>query len=194
MGSTAGRGVFIAGAIGLIAAFTALPARAQSPWDEGRSWASVRAGYAKSGARFAADGSYGYGFSYSWFLNNNVGWTLAMSHDLLGRYWGAAEIEVPMTTEFTRHFRWGGSSAMYLGAGIGAVYHKTYRTGADQSGFRQGILAVTGVNSMINPSSMVGVDFRWMLEQDTRSINPAFPNLEASSAVWTAKVSYSRVF
>jgi hypothetical protein len=194
MGSTAGRGVFVAGAIGMIVALSALPARAQSPWDDGKNWFSVRAGYAKSGARFAADGSYGYGFSYSWFLDNNVAWTLGVSHDLLGRYGGAAEIEVPVTTEFTRHFRWGGSTAYYLGAGVGAVYHKTYRTGADQSGFRQAVLATTGVNSMINPSSTIGFDFHWMFEQDTRSINPAFPNLEASSPVWSAKVSYSRVF
>ncbi|HKQ59130.1 MAG TPA: hypothetical protein VJY35_14815 [Candidatus Eisenbacteria bacterium] len=194
MGSTAGRGVFVAGAIGMMVALTALPARAEGPWDEGKNWLSVRAGYAKSGARFAADGSYGYGFSYSWFLSNNIAWTMGMSHDLLGRYFGAAEIEVPITTEFTRHFRWGSMTRQYLGGGIGAVYHKTYRTGVDQSGFRQGIFVTTGANSMINAGSMLGIDFRWMLEQDTRSINPAFPNLEASSPVWTAKVSYSRVF
>jgi hypothetical protein len=175
--------------------FATLPARAaDSPWDEGQQWVSVRFGYAESGARNAANGSYGYGFGYTWFLGRGVAWSAAVQHDLLGRYGAAAEIEIPVTTEFTRHFRWGASTRSYLGGGWGLIYHKTYRTGADEAGFRQGIYVATGANSSLTANSMIGLDARYMLEQDTRSINPAFPNTEASSTVLSVKLSYSRVF
>ena len=181
----------IAGALALAAG----PARAQEGhWDEGRQWASVRAGYAKSKAYFAADGGFGYGFSYSWFVGRSLSWSASLQHDVLGRIGSAAEIEIPVTTEFNYHFRWGGSTRMYMGGGWGAVYHKTYRTGADESGFRQGVMVTTGVNAAVDPQSLVGIDFRIMLENGTRSINPTFPNIEPSSSVWGAKLSYSRVF
>ena len=100
----------------------------------------------------------------------------------------------PITTEFTRHFQWTPQTRPYLGLGWGAIYHKTYRTGADESGFRQGIYFATGANSVLSPGTLIGLDIRWMLEQDTRSLNPTFPNREASSSVVSAKLSISRSF
>jgi outer membrane protein W len=88
----------------------------------------------------------------------------------------------------------GASARPYLGLGWGAIYHKTYRTGADESGFRQGIYLATGANTKINARSMLGLDLRYMIEQDTRSNNPTFPNDKASSSVVSAKLSYSRVY
>lgn len=167
---------------------------ADDHWDEGRQWISARVGFAKSGARLAPGGSFGYGFGYTWFLNRNVAWSASVGHDLLGRYGSAAEIEVPITTDVTRHFRWSPQTRPYLGLGWGAIYHKTYRTGADLSGFRQGVYVAAGANSSLSPGGLIGLDLRWMLEQDTRSINPAFPNPEASSSVVSAKLSFSRAF
>ena len=201
-GSTGGRrgigtcAVWV-GLFGIVGALVlaALPARAaDGPCDEGKHWISVRAGYAKSRARLAANGSYGYGFSYTWFLARGVAWTASVQHDLLGRFGAASEIEVPFATEFTRHFNLGATARPYLGGGWGAIYHKTYRTGADESGFRQGLYVSTGANAVLDATSLIGFDLRMTLEQDTRSINPSFPNIEPSSTVWSAKVSYSRVF
>ena len=176
-------------------ALAAAPARAATgQWDNDARWISVRAGYAKSGARFAPGGSFGYGFAYSWFLAKGTAWSASVQHDVLGRYGRAAEIEVPITTEFTRHFRWSEPARPYLGVGWGAVYHKTYRTGADESDFRQVLYLTGGGNAALNATSLVGFDVRLMLEQDTRSINPTFPNIEASSTVWSAKLTYSRAF
>lgn len=187
----------LAGLIGIagMLVLAPVPARAAGDqWDDGRHWVSVRAGFARSGARLAPDGSFGYGFGYTWFLARNLAWSASVGHDLLGRYGAAAEIEVPITTEFARHFQWSTQTRPYLGLGWGAIYHKTYRTGADLSGFRQGIYVATGANSVLSAGSLIGFDVRWMVEQDTRSINPTFPNSEASSTVLSAKLSFSRAF
>jgi hypothetical protein len=197
VGRSAGTQRVLAGiiAIAVMVALAPAPARAADDhWDEGRHWISARVGFAKSGARFAPGGSVGYGFGYTWFLARNVAWSASVGHDLLGRFGSAAEIEVPITTEFTKHFQWSGQTRPYLGVGWGAIYHKTYRTGADLSGFRQGLYVTTGANSSLSAGALIGLDLRWMLEQDTRSINPTFPNFEASSSVVSAKLSVSRAF
>jgi hypothetical protein len=195
--ASAGTNRALAGLIGVavMLALAPVPARtADDHWDEGRHWVSVRAGFAKSGARLAPSGSFGYGFGYTWFLARNLAWGASVGHDLLGRYSSAAEIEVPITTEFNKHFQWSAQTRPYLGLGWGAIYHKTYRTGADGSGFRQGVYVATGANSSLSAGGLIGLDLRWMLEQDTRSINPTFPNSEASSSVLSAKLSVSRAF
>jgi hypothetical protein len=187
----------LAGLLGIAVMIALAPAPARAAddhWDEGRSWISARVGFVRSGARLAPDGSFGYGFGYTWFLARNLGWSATVGHDLLGRYGSAAQIEVPVTTEFTKHFQWSAQTRPYLGVGWGAVYYKTYRTGADLSDFRQGIYVATGANSSLSAGSLIGIDVRYMLEQDTRSINPTFPNPKASSTVLSAKVSVSRAF
>jgi outer membrane protein W len=175
-------------------AFAPLPARAaDDAWSDDVRWISVRIGSAGSGARFAPNGSFGYGFGYTWFLTKQVAWSATVQHDVLGRFGDASEVEVPIMVEFTKHFRFSAPARPYLGAGWGAVYHKTSRTGADESGFRQGLYVTTGGNAALNAGSLIGVDFRVLLEQDTRSINPTFPNSQASSTRWSVKLSYSRV-
>ena len=188
--------VALMGLVGLTAMLAPVPAAraAEDHWDEDRRWISARVGYARSGARLAPGGSYGYGFGYTWFLARNLAWSASVGHDLLGKYGSAAQIEVPITTEFTRHFSWSPQTRPYLGVGFGAIYYKTYRTGADISDFRQGIYLATGANSSLTAGSVIGLDVRWMVEQDTRSVNPTFPNPEASSTVLSAKLSVSRVF
>jgi hypothetical protein len=184
------------GLVGLwaIAMGLSTPARAaDDPWSEDVSWVSMRVGSASSGAQFAPPGGFGYGFGYTWFLAHQLAWSATVQHDLLGHFGSAAEMEVPVTVEFTRHFHFSSTSRPYLGAGWGAIYHKTYRTGADASGFRQGVYVAVGGNTMLNDASLIGVDLRLMIEQDTRSINPTFPNIEPSSDNWSIKLSYSRV-
>jgi hypothetical protein len=186
--------VTLASLIGMVMVLAPARARADEPWDAGHHWVSARIGFVKSGAEFAPDGSLGYGFGYSWILGHNLAWSATAGYDLLGKYGGAAEFEIPLTTEFTRHFRWGSNARPYLGLGWGAIYHKTYRTGADESGFRQAIYLTAGGNTKVNANNLLGLDFRYQLEQDTRSNNPTFPNSAASSSVLSAKLSYSRVF
>lgn len=167
---------------------------ADAPWEKGTNWLSARVGVVKSTADFAPGASVGYGFGYTWFLGNNLAWAATAGYDVLGKYGAAAEIEIPLTSEFTRHFRWSESARPYLGLGWGAIYHKTYRTGADESGFRQAIYLTLGANTVLNAKNLLGVDVRFMLEGDSRSINPTFPNTKASSTVLSAKLSYSRLF
>jgi hypothetical protein len=178
----------------ILALVSAAPARAaDDPWSQDANWVSVRFGYAKSAADLAPDGAVGYGFGFTHFIQNGVAWSAAVQHDLLGRYGDAAEVEVPFTVEFTKHMKWSESTRPYLGLGWGAFFHKTYRTGADESGFRQGIYIASGANAAIDRSSLIGFDLRIVVEQDTRSVNPTFPNRNASGGVWSAKLSYTRL-
>ena len=183
------------GILGLIVAAAAVPpARAaDNPWGEDSHWVSVRVGTAGSGARLASSGSFGYGFSYTWFLSKQLAWSATAQHDVIGRYGAASEIDVPFTVEFTRHFGLSSIAEPYLGGGWGAAYHKTYLTGADESGFRQGIYLAVGGNGLVNAGNLIGVDFRLMLEQDSRTLNPTFPNSHAATRNWSLKLSYSRV-
>ncbi|MBI1796165.1 MAG: hypothetical protein HY076_07010 [Candidatus Eisenbacteria bacterium] len=198
-GSTADRGAvcrraLIAGWALVCTLAAALPARAaDDPWGADAQWGAVRFGYAKSGAEFAGDGAVGWGFSYTRFLHAGVAWTAAVQHDLLGRYNSASEVEIPLTVEFTKHVAWSESARPYFGLGWGAFFHKTYRTGNDESGFRQGIFLATGANGVIDKASLIGLDVRLVIEQDTRSINATFPDKGASGIVWSAKISYTRI-
>src|SRR5262249_15894109 len=97
------------------------------------------------------------------------------------------------TVEFDKHMAFSQSARPYVGAGWGAVYHKTYRTGLDVSGFRQAIFLSLGGNAALNANSLIGVDFRLMLEQDTPSINPTFPDIGAREARLSLKLSYPRM-
>jgi hypothetical protein len=193
-GRRAGTGVFLAALI-FVLALTAAPAfAAGEAWDKDHHWVSARVGVAKSGATLAPGGNLGFGCGYTWMLGTDVSWGATAGYDVLGKYGAAAEIEIPVTTEFAKHFRMGPAARPYLGLGWGVIYHKTYRTGADQGGWRQGIYLATGANTSIGGAGLVGVDFRYMLEQDTRSNNPTFPNPDASGSVTSLKLSYSYVF
>lgn len=190
----AGKGLTLAGLIGMLALIAAPAFASGEAWDKDHHWVTGRIGLAKSGATLAPSGNLGFGFGYTWMLGTDVSWAATAGYDVLGKYGGAAEIELPITTEFAKHFRMGPAARPYLGLGWGVVYHKTYRTGADTGAWRQGIYLATGANTSIGPAGLVGVDFRWMLEQDTRSTNPTFPNSSASGSVTSLKLSYSYVF
>jgi len=189
-------GIALLGLLGGLGAmvFASVPAGAAGDaWSDDSRWVSVRAGSPAAGARLAPGSGLDYGFGYTRFLANEVAWSATVQHDVRASFADAAEIEVPITVELTKHFRVSTPARPYLGGGWGTIYHKTFHTGADESGFRQGVYLATGANAVLNAGSLIGVDVRLMLEQDTRSINPTFPRIEASSTRWSVKLSYSRV-
>jgi outer membrane protein W len=182
-------------AVGAAEAPAVAPAPASvDAWARGRQWVSVRAGYAKAASKFSADGNLGGGFAYSRFLSRKWALTAAAHYDNLGKFGGASEIEIPFTLELDRHFQWATPARPYLGFGTGAFFHKSYRTGADESDVRKGVFFSTGVNSAISDESLIGLDVRTLFEFDAVSHNPVFINEEKSTIHWGVKVGYSRFF
>jgi len=140
----------------------------------GSQWMSVRAGYAKASGEQAPNGLVGGGFGYRRFVLDK--WSVAgyAHYDLLGRFGDAAEIQIPITLEATRHSRWGAAVYPYVGIGAGAFYHKRYRTGADDSGFTPGRFLTCGMHLPVRRQGLLGLDVR-MATVDKLDANPAFP-------------------
>jgi hypothetical protein len=163
------------------------------PWGEGRQWFSFRAGYAKSTVKESGDGNVGAGFGFT-----RVGkglWSVGgFAHlELLGRFAGSAEIEIPATLEVARHSAWKSGVRPYLGFGGGAFYHKFYRTGADIADLRPGFYFLGGMNAPISDHSLLGFDVRMVFQGSASSENPVFPNSREDAVHWSAKLNYSRV-
>ena len=174
------------------------------PWAKHAQWMSVRAGYAKSTAEGSADGSVGLGFGYTRFLNSRWAASAHGHLELLGKYLGAAEIEIPWTAEITRHSRWGLAFRPYLGLGAGVFYHKFYRTGGDAASVRPGGYVVAGANTPIADRTLLGLDVRMIFESSEGGSNPVFgvvpkdgsstiPEIKDGSR-WSVKLNYARVF
>src|SRR4051794_26499810 len=115
-------------------------------WSKGRQWVSLRAGYAKSTVGGSADGNLGGGLGVSWFYTRR--WSVgAYVHDeLLGKFGGSAEIEMPITLEVVRHTRWGSALHPYLGFGAGMFRHRYFRTGDDVTSSNGGQYVTFGAN------------------------------------------------
>jgi len=179
-----------------------MPAGAETkPWSKHSQWGSVRFGYAKSTAEGSADGNLGCGVGFTRFWNSRWATGAFVHWELLGRYGGAAEIEIPWTLELTRHFKWNTSLRPYLGVGGGVFYHKFYRTGEDEASLRPGGYLVGGGNMPINDRSLLGVDVRAILEAEEASTNRIFgvvtdgsPPEVKQGARWSVKVSYAWVY
>jgi hypothetical protein len=170
------------------------PVRAAGdPWSAESRWASVRIGSTSSGAQFAPPASVGLGFGYTYFLGNQVAASATVGYDVMGRFGDATEIEIPFTVDFTKHFKFSEAGRPYMGAGLGAIYHKLNRTGDDASDFRQAIYLAIGGNAALDHLNLLGIDFRYTLEQNTRSINNTFPNPKPATHNFSLKFSYSRV-
>ena len=174
-----------------------------SHWASRRQWLSFRAGYAKSGTEDAANGSVGGGIGYSRMLSRMkiYKWTLFKSFSLggyahieqLGRFGNAAEIEVPITLELVRHFRWGSPYVHpYLGVGGGAFYRKLYRSGDDIGVMRSGKYLVLGVNSPIDGTNVLGLDLRLVkLDATNVRVNPVFGAGDNNATHWSVKINYA---
>jgi len=175
---------------------TCASARAQDdPWQKGASWISLRAGYAKSLEGGAPDGMGGYGFGYSRMLSNRVSFGVFVHHELLGKFGGAAQIEVPMTAEYAFHFRWKTPLRPYVGMGVGAFYHKAYRSGADRADFLPATVLKFGADTPLDAHSVLGVDARLAtVASDDETLDPVFGRDKPTSLRWSVKLGYARVF
>jgi len=179
-------------AVALLGAAAHARADVSSPWAAEQNWISVRAGYAKASVKAAADGLGGFGFGFNHFRNSKWAFGAYAHYEVLGRFGPAQEIEVPLTAEVTRHFKWTTPARPYLGLGTGAFFHKTYRTGDDGSDTRTGYYVVGGMNAPISDHSLFGLDLRAIVETSARSTNPVFPNSSANAIHWSVKLDYSR--
>jgi hypothetical protein len=171
----------VAAALAGAAVVTAFAADSPATTDvmkRGSQWMSVRAGYAKGSGDVAPDGLIGGGFGYRRFVLDRWAVGAFAHYELLGQFGRAAEIEVPLTLEVTRHSRWGAAVYPYVGIGAGAFYHKLSRTGADESGFTPGRYLTLGVHVPIHKPGLLGVDVR-MASVDKLDGNPAFPGPDA---------------
>ncbi len=152
---------------------------ADHEWSRGSQWFSMRAGYAKGSGDFAPNGMVGYGFGYRRFVLDRWSIGAFVHHELLGRFGGAADIEVPMTVEIVRHTRWGAAFYPYAGVGAGAYYRKYYRTGQGFSGFDPGAYLTLGAHTPITKAGLLGLDIR-LSRVDAPDENPVFSGPDAS--------------
>lgn len=129
-------------------------------WSKGRGWVTLRAGYAKSSFGGSAAGNVGGGFGFSHFLSNK--WAIGgyVHEDLLGKFGGSAEIEIPMTLEIVRHGRWGAALHPYVGLGGGAFWRKYYRTGDDLTKVHGAAYLTLGANTPLGRGRVFGIDLR----------------------------------
>lgn len=166
---------------------------ASSPWIRDANWMSFRAGTASSAVKNSPDGNVGVGFGMYHFLNHRWAAALQADLDVLGKFSGATEMELPLTLEMTRHFRWKTPTMRpYVGAGTGVWFHRYYRTGDDQADVRPGIYLSGGINTPIAPRSLLGVDMRLTFQGNAESDNPLFPNQDTNALHWSFKLNYLR--
>ena len=196
----------------------AVPVRAQgTPWDEGRTWMSVRLGYAGSRSQTAGHGGAGYGIGFSRMLSRShvnqwsvfgieplgfLHWTLFKHysmgayahHDVLGRFGSASEIEIPATFEVTRHFAWKSAAHPYLGLGGGWFYRKSYGTGDDFGRGVRGLYLAGGFNAPVTDRQMLGLDIRLArLDSKNIPVNPVFGAGQPTATHVSIKLSYAIV-
>jgi len=171
-------------------------ARAQDDaWQKGASWVTFRAGYAKSLEGGAPDGMGGYGFGFSRMLSHRVSFGVFVHHELLGKFGGAAQIEIPMTAEYAFHLRWKTALRPYVGLGVGAFYHKVYRSGADRADLLPATIYKFGADTPLGVHSVLGVDARLAsVASDDETLDPVFGRDKPTSLRWSVKLGYSRVF
>jgi hypothetical protein len=164
----------------------------KSPWTRNANWLSLRVGTARSYAKYAPAASFGAGFGTYHFLNRRWAAGLHADVNVLGKFAGSTEIDAPIAVEMSRHFHWSETLRPYLGAGTGAFFHKTYRTGGDQASMRPGIFFSGGMNTPVSARSLLGLDVRMTVQTSARSADPVFPNEGKSATMLTFKLNYLR--
>lgn len=159
----------------------ALPSFAEGSADEagisqqrGTQWMSVQAGYARGAGDIAPNGLIGGAFGYRRFVLDR--WSVGgfIGCDLLGKFGGSADIDVPLIIEIARHSKWGSAVYPYFGFGMGAHYRKYYRTGEDVSGFTPGRHATVGVMTPVHKGGLLGLSLR-MTSVEKMDDNSVFP-------------------
>ena len=181
-----------------LAALIVTSARAEGidePWQKGSRWVSFRAGYAKSLEGGAPNAMGGYGFGLSRMLSDRVSLGFFIHHELLGKYGGAAQIEIPITAEYAFHLRWNTPLRPYVGMGVGAFYHKIYRSGADRTEMQPAAIFKFGADAPLDARNLIGMDARLAaVASDDETVDPVFGKSKPSSLRWSIKLNYSRVF
>jgi len=177
----------------------------QTPWRSSAQWLSIRGGYAKSSEVNSPQAGFGVGVGYTRMLDRWRFWRWTMfKHfslggsvhvEQLGTYGRAAEYLIPLTVELDRHFSWTPYMKPYVGIGGGAFYRKLYRTGNDIGQFEPGVFFVAGMNTPLDRSRVLGVDFRYSsVDADGENPNPVFTREEASTRHWGLKLNYSMAY
>jgi hypothetical protein len=164
-------------------------------WKDGSRWFSFRAGYAKSLEGGAPNAMAGYGFGLSKMLSDRVSLGFFLHHELLGKFGGAAQIEIPITAEYAFHLRWNTALRPYVGMGVGAFYHKIYRSGADRTEMQPAAIFKFGADAPLDGRNLIGIDARLAaVTSDDETVDPVFGKSKPSSLRWSIKLNYSRVF
>jgi hypothetical protein len=167
----------------------------EEPWHRGANWTTFRAGWAKSLEGGAPSGWAGYGFGFSHMMSDRVSVGLFIHHELLGKFGAAAEIEIPITAEYAYALKWDTALRPYVGLGLGAFYHKIYRSGADRTDLLPATIFKFGADTALDPHNVLGMDARaaWVLNDD-EVVDPVFGKSKPTSIRWSVKLQYSRVF
>jgi len=164
------------------------------PWRRGATWMSFRLGVSGSKVENSPDAGIAFGVGGMHFRNPKWAYGLNLDVDVLGKFNGATQMEIPITLELSRHMRWGTDTFRpFLGTGLGAYYYRTYRTGADATDVRPGFHLSGGFNSTISNSALLGVVARGALQWGAELDDPYFPNDSNSAVHWSVKLNYSRV-
>jgi hypothetical protein len=165
---------------------------AHRPWVRGANWLGFRAGASAASELGRPAPGPGFGIGYQHFRSRRWATGIQLDYDLVGKYGGAAEIDVPFHFELTRHFGWGDAMRPYTGLSAGGTWHRTYRTGADEAEMRPSVFLVGGANVPIGPRALMGADFRVGWEGSARSSDPVFPNTSNTLLTWRFKIAYLR--
>jgi hypothetical protein len=165
---------------------------AHHPWVRGANWLGFRAGASAVSELGRPAPGPGFGFGYQHFRSRRWAVGIQFDYDLVGKYGGAAEIDVPLHLELTRHFAWGDAMRPYTGLSAGATWHRTYRTGADEAEMRPSVFLVAGANLPVAARALMGADFRVGWEGSARSDDPVFPNTSNTLLTWRFKIAYLR--
>ncbi len=164
-------------------------------WNKGKTWVTLRAGFATSTEPGSAGGAIGAGLGLQHFITSRWSLGLTGDGDLLGKFGAAAEIEYPVTMQLMRHFRWQTALRPYLGAGGGAYYHKFFRTGNDVAQWKGGSFLTAGANLPVTGRSILGLDARMaFVSGDPSAVNPVFGNQRAQLTHYTLKLGWSLAF
>lgn len=176
----------------LVAGLTSLCAvplhAVENAWAPGTNWLSLRGGYAKMASDNAPNGAAGYGFGYTrmlgpWWIFENFSLGANVHHELLGRFAGAALVDVPFAVELDRHFLWSGGVVPYVGVGAAAHYLKGYRYPDAPGEVRGGPYLVGGANLQVNPNNALGFDVRVGTLADVDE-----------TYLWSIKLNYAWVY
>ena len=195
----------VAVAVLALACTASLAAAADDPWNAGANWLTVRAGFAKSTVDNSGQGGAGYAFGFRrmlspvkvlrWRMFKGYSLGAFFQHDAVTHFGEAVEIEMPMTVELVRHYRWKTALRPYLGVGGGAFYQKTYRTGDDVAAMNTGGYVTLGADAPIASNRMLGVDFRLArVSTEYDRPNPVFGTGNPKANHWSFKLGYTMAY